>query len=350
VLTKTTPKIDVIRGELVPYTITVKNTQTLRLQDIKLIDQIPAGFQYRVGSATFDGVPREPLVSGRTLTWSNVVFKPSQTFTIKVLLVVGSGVGEGEFVNQVWASNGFTNTVISNVAKATVRIVPDPTFDCSDIIGKVFDDANRSGYPDDSERGIANVRLATARGLLVTTDSEGRFHIACADVPDSDRGTNFILKIDERTLPTGYRVTTENPRVVRLTRGKMTKLNFGAAISRVVRVDLMAEAFEPQGVHLQPRWAAAFPQVFGQIEDDKSILRIGYQRAPGEDRALSDQRMQHLVEAVRTQWGELGHAGKLTIETEFTSHPHAGSAGGPAPAGWTANKTPPQARSAGPFK
>jgi large repetitive protein len=259
------------------------------------------------------------------------------------MLVVGTGVGEGEFVNQVWASNGFTNTVVSNVAKATVRIVPDPTFDCSDIIGKVFDDTNRSGYQDEGERGIANVRLATARGLLVTTDSEGRFHIACADVPDSDRGTNFILKLDERTLPTGFRVTTENPRVVRLTRGKMAKLNFGAAISRVVRIDLMAEAFEPSGLQLQPRWAAAFPQVFDQLNEPNSILRIGYQRAHGEDRALSDQRMQHLVDAVRAQWGEAGHRGTLNVETEFVSVPQASHSSGPAPKGWAPSN-------AGPFK
>ena len=42
-----------------------------------------------------------------------------------------------------------------------MRIVPDPTFDCSDIIGKVFDDKNLNGYQDDGEPGIANVRVVT---------------------------------------------------------------------------------------------------------------------------------------------------------------------------------------------
>ena len=34
-------------------------------------------------------------------------------------------------------------------------------------------------------------------------------------------GSNFILKLDTRTLPTGYRMTTVNPETVRLTRAHL---------------------------------------------------------------------------------------------------------------------------------
>ena len=74
-----------------------------------------------------------------------------------------------------------------------MRVTPDPTFDCAGVIGKVFDDKNRNGYQDKGELGLANVRLATVRGLLVTTDKYGRYHVACADVPNPDRGSNFIM-------------------------------------------------------------------------------------------------------------------------------------------------------------
>jgi hypothetical protein len=92
------------------------------------------------------------------------------------------------------------------------------------------------------EPGIPAVRLAGVDGTIITTDEFGRFHVPCAMLPD-DRGSNFILKLDTRSLPTGYRMTTENPRVVRLTPGKMTEMNFGATLTRVVRVDLNARAF-----------------------------------------------------------------------------------------------------------
>ena len=99
---------------------------------------------------------------------------------------------------------------------------PDPLFDCSELIGKVFDDKNKNGYQDDGEPGMPGVRLATAKGLLVTTDQHGRYHIACAAIPNGQIGSNFILKVDENTLPTGYHLTSENPRVERLTRGKLS--------------------------------------------------------------------------------------------------------------------------------
>ena len=76
------------------------------------------------------------------------------------ILLVGSGVGEGEYNNEAWAADA-AGSVLSNIASATVRIVPDPTFDCSDIIGKVFDDKNANGYQDEGEPGIPNVRIAT---------------------------------------------------------------------------------------------------------------------------------------------------------------------------------------------
>ena len=51
------------------------------------------------------------------------------------------------------------------------------------------------------------------------------------------------MKLDDRTLPSGYRLTTENPRMIRMTRGKIGKLNFGVAIHRVVRLDITRDAF-----------------------------------------------------------------------------------------------------------
>lgn len=101
-----------------------------------------------------------------------------------------------------------------------------PAFVCSDVIGKVFDDLNADSRQDQGEAGVPGVRLATVNGELITTDKAGRYHVPCAALP-KDIGSNFLLKLDVRSLPTGYRVTTENPRVVRLSAGLMSRLNFG---------------------------------------------------------------------------------------------------------------------------
>jgi uncharacterized repeat protein (TIGR01451 family) len=317
VMSKTTPLINVHRGDLVPYTVTATNRLSAALTNINVADRIPPGFRYRVGSASLNGLPIEPVVVGRDLTWKNLTFSGGEKKTFKLILVVGSGVGEGEYTNQAWSLNNLINSSVSNIAGATVRVVPDPTFDCSDLIGKVFDDRNANGYQDEGEQGISNVRVVTARGLLVTTDAEGRFHVACADIPQVDHGSNFVMKLDERTLPSGYRLTTENPRDVRLSRGKMTKLNFGATVHRVVRLELTPAAFGT-GNQLSSKWESRLPEVLAQLKGRPSILRIAY----AGDAAQGKDRLKAVAERFRQLWKEGADSpGKdaypLIIETEL---------------------------------
>ena len=315
VVRKSTPMTNVQRGDLVPYTVTVQNTLAAALGNVDVRDQMPPGFKYRAGSATLNGSKLEPTVAGRSLTWSNLSFAAGETKTFKMVLMVGTGVGEGEYVNQAWALNNIVNAQISNLATAAVRVVPDPTFDCSDLIGKVFDDKNVNGYQDQGEPGIPGVRLATPRGLLVTTDSEGRFHVPCADIPNSDRGSNFVMKLDERTLPSGFRVTTENPRSVRLTRGKLVKLNFGATLHRVVRVELTDDAFQPGDLPLRPAFQANWQQVESQLRQQPSVLRLAYRRQSDPPELVS-RRLRALHERIRQQWHEQEDSYHLQIEDE----------------------------------
>lgn len=301
IVTKTTPLVNVTKADLVPYTITVRNTLASALANINVQDRVPPGFKYRTGSASLNGMPLEPTVAGRDLTWANQNFAGGERKVYKLILVVGTGVGEGEYINQAWALNGVVGTLVSNVANAAVRVTPDPTFDCSDIIGKVFDDRNANGYQDEGEPGIANVRVVTVRGLLVTTDADGRFHVTCADIPDSDHGANFVMKLDERTLPSGYRLTTENPRDVRVTRGKMVKLNFGATVHRVIRLDINNAAFADGQTDLLPEWQQALPKLRERLAERPSILRLAYDPGGG-DKKLAQRRLDAVADVMRKLW------------------------------------------------
>ena len=315
-LTKITPLVNVSVGQLVPYTLTARNTLAANLTNIDIRDTVPPGFKYKPGSATVDGVPVEPVINGRELNWANLTLAANATRTIKLLLVVGAGVQPGEYVNSAQAINNLAGAAVSSVATATVRVIPDAVFDCSDLIGKVFDDRNANGYQDDGEPGIANVRLATARGWLVTTDADGRFHVACAAIPDADRGSNFIMKLDERTLPSGYRVTTENPRDVRLTRGKLSKLNFGATIHKVVRVDMSDAAFEPGKTTLKASWARQLTALSGKLKARPSVLRLGY-KAGADGEALARERLRATARQIRDAWKEKACCHTLLIEEEL---------------------------------
>ena len=314
-ISKTSPMVNVKRSQLVPYTITVKNKLTVALPNTNVIDSYPAGFKYVKGSARLNGVAREPVKNGLQLVWSNVDLNPEETLTFKFLLIVGAAVSEAEYINRAHVVDTLTNTSASGVATATVRVIPDPAFDCTDIIGKVFDDKNLNGYQDENEKGIAGARIVTVKGLNVTSDKYGRFHLTCAVVADQAHGSNFIIKLDDRSLPSGYRITTENPRVQRATRGKMLKFNFGATIHRVVSMDMADGVFEKGSDEVKSQWISRIDLLIKQLKDKPSVLRLSY-LADIEDVSLVNDRLEKVQQEILERWKGVNKY-KLNIETEI---------------------------------
>jgi hypothetical protein len=137
-------------------------------------------------------------------------------------------------------------------------------------------------------------------GLLITTDEFGRFHVPCAALP-KDGGSNFTLKLDTRTLPLGYRVTTENPRTLRLTPGKVARMNFGAASGRIVDIDLTAGAFAAGGAQPGAALDKAVDGLIGQIAQTPSAVRLRYQLAQGESDGLAHERLRALERLLKAR-------------------------------------------------
>ncbi|WP_417255079.1 SdrD B-like domain-containing protein [Celeribacter sp.] len=347
VLTKTTSRNVVERGSAVPYTITVTNENPRTSGTMDLMDVLPSDFVYIDGSATWDGEPIDVVVQGKVVTWPSITVPPLTTIEATLSARVLTSADVGDHVNRARLRDSETLEPLSPEATATVTILPEPVFDCGDVYGKVFNDLNRDGYqngpisriidedaifsgkysgkadaPAEIEReivenGIPAVRLTGVDGTVITTDQYGRFHVPCAMLPE-DRGSNFILKLDTRSLPTGYRLTTENPRVVRLTPGKMTELNFGAALTRVVRVDLNAQGFvqSGSGLRMKAELSQALSALVDQIAGEPVHLRIAYHLGDGAGNAekrLARQSMRQVERELRKLWKDPGRV-KLTIE------------------------------------
>jgi hypothetical protein len=206
--------------------------------------------------------------------------------------------------------------VLSEEATATVRLVPDPTFDCTDVTGKVFDDANRNGYQDSGEAGIPGARLVTARGLTAKTDSHGRYHITCAITPNEARGSNFVLKLDDRTLPAGFRASTRALQVQRATRGKALRVNFGASIHRVVGLDIADAVFEPGTAEMRPQWLPRIDLLLNELRNAPSVLRLSYV-ADVEDESLVNRRLDKLKNDIMQAWQDLDGQYELVVEPEI---------------------------------
>ncbi|MCB1420607.1 MAG: DUF11 domain-containing protein, partial [Notoacmeibacter sp.] len=314
-ITKVAETKTIRRGETVSWTIRVSNPTTSAAGNVYISDQIPYGFAYVKGSAKVDGTPVTPVQNGSTLNFGSHFLGANGEIIVTLTLRALAAAGPGDHVNIAFVRDE-AGQPLAPRARAIVTILPEAVFDCSDVIGKVFDDKNGNGYQDQGEPGLAGVRVATVRGLLITTDQFGRYHVPCAELPDQETGSNFILKLDTRTLPTGYRLTTENPRVVRLTAGKMVEMNFGASLGREVRLDLKDAAFAPGSVQLKDNWKAGLEKLAGILAERWSHLLVVYVSA--EDRALIGDRMHEVEREIRALWKQRGEPYELHIETRTT--------------------------------
>ncbi|MEP1443071.1 MAG: hypothetical protein ABJK39_08680 [Hyphomicrobiales bacterium] len=310
IVEKTAARNIVRLGEILPYTVVVINPDTLDVSGIDVVDTLPPGLTYRPGSAQIEGVATEPLSTGRRLVFPNQNIAANSRVTYTFNVAISAAATAVEFENLATAEDPTTGARISNVGIAIVTREVEHVFDCGEIIGRVFDDKNKNKHHDEGEKGLAGVRLATVRGELITTDKFGRFHVPCASIPDADIGSNFILKLDERTLPTGYHIVTENPRVVRLTRGKLTKLNFGASLLRVVRINLNANAFN--GGKPSRALKKAIPKIIATLNKGKSVLRLDYWES-GEGKKIGRERTRALSKMIKKRWKRAGDY-KLDID------------------------------------
>ncbi|WP_081784692.1 DUF11 domain-containing protein [Nitratireductor aquibiodomus] len=314
-ISKMTPLAEVRRGGRVPYTINVKMLGSVGESAVNIIDMTPSGLTFVRGTAMLDGSAVEPKVDGRKLTFENVTLPTDEAIVIELDLAVTGAAKPGEYVNQAWVETP-DGTMVSRVAAAVVEVVVEALFDCGDILGKVFDDRNRNGYQDKGEPGLPGVRVATVKGLLLTADDHGRFHVACADLPDQRIGTSYIMKLDSRSLPSGYRLTTENPRVVRLTAGKASEFLFGASIGRVVRLDLTDAAFVEGTQELLPEWEERIMKMIVLLDQEPSVLRLVYSGSEGSKRS-AQKRLREIRRKIAAEWRKTGRGYRLEIETRL---------------------------------
>ncbi|MEM7721496.1 MAG: hypothetical protein AAF376_03910 [Pseudomonadota bacterium] len=344
-IAKTTPSDVVSRGVPVPYTITLTNGNSFPIGPVSIRDTLPEGLFFVPGSGTLNGAAVVPDVDGNVVTFGNVNLAAGETVTVTLVARILNGANPGLFVNSALALDP-TGLLLAGPATATIRVLPEPFFDCGTVVGRVFDDLDADGYQDSfeiedrdrdgnddvarpsantgsvrrpnealaQERGLPGVRLVTLDGLIITTDQNGLFNVPCAALP-ADRGTNFLLSLDERTLPTGFEMTTENPRVMRLTPGVLTEMNFGARLANLMRVDLNQTAF-PQGPQISEQLRTGIAAMVARLVEEPANVELIFHLPAdaGRDQVAAARAAMDAVEAeISRQWRSSGD-GRLTVE------------------------------------
>ena len=347
-VTKSAAPGSVARGDNAQWSILVENTGLTPGVDIQVVDVMPIGLAFVRGSGQLDGADFPPVVSaagsyprgedgavtglygntvngtGEVLTWTIPELNAGESVKITffaqatIALTPGQTVENSAYVyDPKWPDD---QTVVSNIGKGSLSITADALFDCSTVVGQVFNDLNGNGYQDSAEPGVPGQRivaLVDGTAKTIKTDSQGRYHLSCASLPDQYMGSNIILKLDERSAPSGFRMTSENPRVVRLTAGKMTKANFGLHVARVVNLSLNACAFDGGSMELTTASKEGMRTLIKTLDAGMSTLRLTY-RQRDEGDSLAKRRMKLLEKLVSQGWKDHSSADyKLDVEVEL---------------------------------
>ncbi|MDI6792020.1 MAG: OmpA family protein [bacterium] len=235
-VTKQTDKNEVMVGEYLTYTVRVTNHNYIEVGPINIEDQIPPGFKYLKGTTYLDDSLRDdPDISGngRNLNFNLGMLPARSTTAVSYQLVVGAGVVvPGEYENAAWIKDE-TGEFTSDTASVVVEVVPDPTFDQSNIIGRVFCDNDGDGKWGSDDMGLEGVKVAIDNGwVFAITDITGKYHLK-----GIHPGTR-VIKVDKATLPPGSVFITEESRFVDLTPGLPARVNFGIQCGRVEVIDV----------------------------------------------------------------------------------------------------------------
>ncbi len=303
-------------GSRIEMTVDLALGAGANLDGAALVTLLPAGMRYLPGSATIEGVAVEPTIAGNRLIWSGQSIVAQGSLQLRFAV----GVTPQAPLNALTASSWVINHLgaeVSNRATLTVQRLAEAVFDCTDLIGKVFHDANENARHDAGEVAMAGARVLSASGRIISTDAQGRFHVPCGVLPQ-DSGANFILKLDPTSLPAGWFSVSENPRVVRVSAGKLSKLNFGVSHPRCEGFVGVELCLDPQRVFSDaaaantpntpwaPSFTRALEQLVAQLAEAPQpvLITLLHDGAPAPMSAPMSTHLQAIKDYLNDQWSQ----------------------------------------------
>ena len=183
-------------GDTVLYTVTVTNSSQLLINEVSLVDILPAGFRYVAGTAQMgqQSIADPSGSPGPRLTFP-VGTMDGKPLTYSYRVRIGVGAQQGDGTNQVQAY--VKNKPNSNIARVKVAIDDGVFTQDGCLIGKVFADCNGNGIQDPGEPNIPKVRLYMDDGTYFITDEAGKYSF-CGISPRT-----HVIKVDKTTVPPG---------------------------------------------------------------------------------------------------------------------------------------------------
>jgi large repetitive protein len=217
-------------GDLLDYTLQIRNVSSNALSTITVTDFLPAGFAYQGGSSRFNGIRvRDPTGgAGPRLEFTVGPLAANETVSLTYRVLVGPGAAEGDAVNRAQAISGGPLRLISNMAECRVHVGGGVFTDRAIVFGKIFVDLNTNRVQDVNEPGVPGVRIYLQDGTYSVTDSEGKYSLYGL------RPLTHVARVDKTTLPIGAKLLPLSNRhsdeggtqMMELQRGELHKADF----------------------------------------------------------------------------------------------------------------------------
>jgi len=201
-ISKTADKTDVSAGDRVVFTLTYQNTGNISVGATTVTDTLPNGLAYAAGTALVDGKHVEPVVNGRTLTWTFASLDGNAHTIVYATVVIPGVVANTILTNTVLlkALPANSNLPITANAQTQLTVVNGALTEQLIITGRVYGDPYNSGHFRKGDVGVAGVRIYLEDGTSAVTDPKGRYSF-----PSVKPGMH-ALRLDQTTLPKTYTV------------------------------------------------------------------------------------------------------------------------------------------------
>ena len=199
-MTKTASRANAAPGDVVFYTVTVRNADPARIKrGVTLTDTPSRWLRLRSDTIRINGAAAPQAVTvapdGRTLTIALGDLAAGASARVTYAMTVRPDAPPGRVLNDAAARDALGR---QSRASAAVDLVRDGIADRMTIIGRITAGACTL---DEAERtGIAGIRVMLEDGSFAITDADGRYHFEGV-VP----GTH-VVQVSNMTLPEGARM------------------------------------------------------------------------------------------------------------------------------------------------
>jgi len=216
-------------SDVITYTIRIKNIGYGRINKIKIIDKCPYNFKYIKGTSELNSYRFNDPCGENPYTWEvgDLQINEEKILTYQVIIGIDAKVGKQKNYAQIICFTEKGKKIITSIYAPI--IVKEGIFrNYGIIIGKVYDDLNADGLQQKTEHGIGNVNIIMENGISVVTDYVGRYSITGV------KSGSHLLMINPNTLPKGYLPSSYAPKLITLSPGGITKLDFALQSDKAI--------------------------------------------------------------------------------------------------------------------